>query len=475
MESVSLNWTRARPNDPLAWQTLTNALMEQGRYKLAEEYYRNVLANRSENAGDLSVYGQICLQCFEYDKAKIAFEKAEELEPERPELLVALSLFHTYIGEIEMAEDYCRRALQLDPSLAPAYVQLGHLNQGRFSKAEMDCLLRLQSDVEQAVERRIDLAFTLGRAYEVEEKYKSAYETYELANRLNQELGESMDLHYDNTESVARTKHIKSLYNSDSGEYVLNDSIPSPIYIVGMPRSGTTLIESTIGAHSKVFAGGERPLFPQIANAALSLSQNNPQIPPRTTLEEWQKLYLSDLPDIGAASYFTDKNPLNIEAAGLIAVLFPNAPIVHIRRNPVETCFSIFKHKFSKFWPFSHCLADIAHFYGQYAQLVAHWENFLGDRFLTIQYEDFANNFSTMAPILINHCGLEWESQCLDFQSDKRAIATLSTIQVRQQVKASPPIVGNYQEYVEPLLENLSSAGIDLNTGALINPAESGY
>ncbi|MCZ6526670.1 MAG: tetratricopeptide repeat protein [Gammaproteobacteria bacterium] len=135
LESVSLDWARSSPNDPLAWQMLSTAYMEQGRNRLAEEHFRNVLANRSENARDLSIYGQICLQCFEYDKAKDAFNRAEVLAPERPDVLVSLSLLHTFFGEFGQAEEYCRRALQLDPGFVPAYTQLGHLIQGQFSDA----------------------------------------------------------------------------------------------------------------------------------------------------------------------------------------------------------------------------------------------------------------------------------------------------------------------------------------------------
>ncbi|MCZ6526671.1 MAG: sulfotransferase [Gammaproteobacteria bacterium] len=319
------------------------------------------------------------------------------------------------------------------------------------------------------MEHRIDLAFTLGRAYEVKENYQSAYEAYDLANRLSLDQGRSLKLHYDHNESAARTERIKALFNPDAIQHPLDDADPCPIFIVGMPRSGTTLVESTIAAHSRVFAGGERPLFPQILNTTLSFSsQNDLALPPRSTLEEWAMTYLSDRPDIGTADYFTDKNPLNIEAVGLIAVLFPNAPIVHIRRNPVETCFSIFKHKFSKFWSFAHSLSDIAHFYGQYALLVSHWQQLLGDRFLTIQYEELATNFSTMAPVLINHCGLEWEAQCLDFQKENRAIPTLSAVQIREPVKLSFAVAKNYQEFIAPLIEGLRSVGVDLDTGAFI-------
>jgi tetratricopeptide (TPR) repeat protein len=472
LESKALSWTRVSPDDPVAWQLLSTALMEQGRYRLAAEAHRNVLTKRTENAADLSVHGQICLHCFEYDKARTFFEKAETLDPEQIELLVSFSLLHTYFGDFEEAEKYCRRALQIDPRCIAAYTQLGHLDPGNFNDEEITQLTSLQNDPGQSTEHRVDAAFTLGHSYELKKVYKSAFQSYQLANKLNHELGKSLKLNYEKTDSSNKIQHIIGLYGSGLSQIPRQDSSPSPIFVIGMPRSGTTLIESTIAAHSKVFAGGERPLLPQINNTVLSSSSlNNLRHPSGSAPEEWRRTYLSDIPDIGMARFITDKNPLNIEAVGLINLLFPAAPIVHIRRNPVETCFSIFKHKFSKFWPFTHSLNDIAHYYGQYAKLVAHWEHLLGERFLTIQYEDFANNFSAMAPELIGHCGIEWEPQCLDFQSNSQAISTLSAVQIRQPVKTTAAITENYLEFIQPLLEELSLADIDLDTGALIKPA----
>jgi hypothetical protein len=221
-----------------------------------------------------------------------------------------------------------------------------------------------------------------------------------------------------------------------------------------MPRSGTTLVEGMLAAHSKVFGGGERPLLPQIHDAALAYSSSHDHgLPAAVTLEEWAGAYLSDLPDIGAATHITDKNPLNFEALGLVEVLFPNAAVIHIRRDPVETCFSIFKHRFSKFWSFAHSLQDIAHFYGQYTRLASHWEKTLGDRFMTVQYETLASDFSGQAPGIVKHCGLEWEPGCLEFQSQKRAVATLSAVQIRESVQLRKGVAENYRQFLGPLLD----------------------
>jgi hypothetical protein len=152
---------------------------------------------------------------------------------------------------------------------------------------------------------------------------------------------------------------------------------------------------------------------------------------------------------------------------GLIARLFPAAKIVHVRRNPLETGLSIFRHEFTKFWPFAHRLEDIGHFYGQYAQLVAHWERVLPERFVTIQYEDLATDFAARAPALVPACGLAWEAQCLNFQTAQRAISTFSAVQAREPVSLRNGKAERYRRHLDVLADALRAGHVDLTTGAL--------
>ena len=186
------------------------------------------------------------------------------------------------------------------------------------------------------------------------------------------------------------------------------------------------------------------------------------------TLQEWAAFYFRDLPDLRGADHITDKHPRNFEAAGLIARMLPNAVIVHVRRDPVETCLSIYRQEFNKHWTFAHRLTDIAEYYMRYAQVVAHWERVLPpEKFVTIQYEDFVADFANAAPKLVQACGLEWEPQCLEFQKTPRPIATFSTVQARSEVALGNGRAQRYEKYLGPLAAALEAAGIDLQTGAL--------
>jgi hypothetical protein len=174
-------------------------------------------------------------------------------------------------------------------------------------------------------------------------------------------------------------------------------------------------------------------------------------VPDEGLLQDWAKRYFRDLPNIGNADHVTDKHPRNLEAAGLIARMLPNALIVHVRRNPVENCLSVYRHELNKAWVFTHDLSDIARYYRRYAQLAAHWEQALPGRIVTVQYEDFAANLESAAPQLLQACGLSWEPQCLEVSQTPRSGG-------RAQ---------QYERHLKPLVAALEAAGIDLSTGAL--------
>jgi hypothetical protein len=163
----------------------------------------------------------------------------------------------------------------------------------------------------------------------------------------------------------------------------------------------------------------------------------------------------------------TDKQPLNFHAVGLIARLFPEAVILHLRRDPLETLFSVWRQEFAKSWAFTHRLEDLGHYYGEYARLMAHWERVLPGRVITLQYEDFAGDFAAAAPALLRACGLDWQPQVLDYARLERPIATFSTVSAREPVAVRRGQAARYGARLEPLVDALRAAGVDPSTGEL--------
>lgn len=455
----------AQPEDPAARHALAQAAFETGHYRRAMDAYRPLLAAQPENPHLLTAYARICLHAQEFDAALAALNRAEAVQPELPEMLAAKGLMLTYLGQFEAAERYTRRCLAQNPHYAPAYTQLSQLTRGRLDDAERRTLEELANADAVPAEHRATAMFALADAFDAGGDVDSAFDAYQRANRLRRERARSEGLGYDPAAMTARMDRIIELFDSPAEGGPAPTGL-QPIFIVGMPRSGTTLLESALSAHSRVIAGGERVMMRELLEACLT----GGALPNPAQCRQWAADYLQEAPAAGAADHLTDKHPLNFEAVGLIARLFPDAPILHVRRNPRETALSIFRHEFSKFWTFAHRLEDIGHYYGQYARLMAHWERIHPGRVLTLQYEDLARDFDAAIPAVLTWCGLDWEPQCGGFQSAPRPISTFSAVQAREPVTIRIGKADRYQRHLAPLLDALEAAGVDPETGALRPP-----
>lgn len=458
-------WTKVDSKSAAAWHSLSRAAFEDGRLLEAAAAFARALELGNPTAAELTAHAGLCLKAFEMNAARISLDRAEALDPNFPQMLATRALLLMYVGKFAEAEAYCRRCLQHKPDFVPAYATLSRLGLGALDKADVLALYEIVRRADVYVDHRITAMFAIAHAYDARGDFDSAFLTYQGAHALAFERDGIERRAHDMTQDAAKVERVAKL-SETLPQIEQPGNAPRPIFIVGMPRSGTTLIESVLGAHSRVLACGERPAMRHLLRVMLGVAQSGSPIDEHT-LQDWAKFYFRDVPELGGADHVTDKHPRNFEAAGLIARMLPNAVIVHVRRNPVETCLSVYRHEFNKQWTFTHDLVDIARYYRRYAQLAARWERTLPGRFVTIQYEDFVTNFESAAPQLLQTCGLSWEPQCLEFQKTPRAIATFSTVQVRSPVTLGNGRAQKYQKHLEPLVAALEAAGIDLQTGAL--------
>lgn len=466
LEASGAARSERHPQDPTGWYALAKARFEQGLYRGALEAYERLLALTPEDAAALTAYGRLCMHAHEFSRATEALARAETLDRDLPEMLAARGMMATWMGRFAEAEAYTRRCLELNPGYAPAYTQLSELTQGRLSDAEIETLAALAADAGAPFEYRATASFALADARDARSDIDAAFAAYRAANELGFAHTDPAG-RYDAVQSAARTERIMSLFPEPAPTPTGSPAAPRPIFVVGMPRSGTTLLESVLSAHSRVSAGGERTTMPQLLAQHLARSAAGSSAgPDADLLEQWRAAYRREPPAVPESAWLTDKNPLNFEAIGLIARLFPDSPIVHIRRDPLETGLSIFRHQFSRLWSFTHRLEDIGHYYVQYARLMDHWERTLGGRLLTIQYEDFAGDLDRLAPMLLAWCGLDWEAQCASFQDGERPIATLSAVQARQPVTIRVGKATRYRRHLGPLIAALENGGVNLRTGA---------
>jgi len=248
-------------------------------------------------------------------------------------------------------------------------------------------------------------------------------------------------------------------------------SEPGPIFIVGLPRSGTTLVDRIVSSHSDVASLGE---INDLALAVVRLAgkaQNKQDLIEKTATLDMQALedsYLGSTAGRGIdAAYLVDKTPSNFLYLGLIAKAMPTARIIHLTRDPMDSCFAIYKTLFRMGYPYSYRLEDLGDYYAAYARLMAHWHNVLPGRILDVAYHDLVSDFEPQVRRLLDHCGLDWLEACLSFHKNSSPSATASAAQVRQPLYASS--VGRWRRYADhlrPLQARLAQHGINIEDQA---------
>jgi hypothetical protein len=242
-----------------------------------------------------------------------------------------------------------------------------------------------------------------------------------------------------------------------------------PLFVIGLPRSGTTLVERIISSHSQVYAAGELNAFTvatiqavqRIAGkqvSKLEFAEKSLQVDPA----ELGKAYLdATRPQTGHTRRFTDKMPLNYLYAGLIHRALPGARIVALMRHPLDTCYAMYRVLFKSAYPFSYDLTDLGRYYVAWHRLMQHWQAVIGDAWLTVRYENLVANQDEVTRRVLSHCGLEWEAACRDFHNQTTAVSTASAVQVRRPLYATS--IGKWRHYeaqLAPLRDFLQASGI---------------
>ena len=454
---IARAWSTVAPDSADAWRARARGAWEQGLFRDAMEYYERVLALRPGNVAELCTAARICLQSQDFPRAEALLTDAGSRAPAHPEVLSALGMLRICQGRFEEAEGALLESLAMGPGNVPAYTLLGRLRGGRFDEAQYWSLKQAAVDTKLPLEWRIAAGFALGDALHARGEHPAAFAAWQEANALARDRNAAEGIRYQPEHVEARIQRILDSWREAPAPVDIppHDG-PTPIFVVGMPRSGTTLVEAVLAAHPEVTAGGERQVMRQALDARLQL----PHAPEPQTARAWRDACLADFPAGAAAGWVTDKNPLNIEAAGLIAELFPEARIVYLSRDPIACGFSVFRHEFQKYWGFAHALEDIAHYQAQCARLAAHWELLLGDRFVRVDYEDFAGDFPQSVAPLLAACGLAPSDRCERFQEFPATVGTLSAVDVRGPVRVRNEGHAPYAEELGVLREALARHGL---------------
>ena len=453
---------RASPDCPEAH--VGAAMLHHKKYKQlpeAEKAARKAIALGHDKPDVHTLLGTIYTEMGKPEQANESYAKALKLDADDFGALLARGDLYMETGDFRQAEECFSRIVSNGTPLQKlsARCHLAQVKKVRAGDENMAALLAAAEGMKSLPpSMAIDLHFALGKGYDDTGDYAKAMEYFKQGGALRRKKGE-----YDPDANDRKLDRLIEIFNPSSIERLRGGGDPSrlPIFVLGMPRSGTTLTEQIIASHPDVYGAGELVDLTMIAarptDADAFFPDNLKALTPQL-LVAWGADYIGGLKKIAPdASRITDKMPGNHLVIGLIHLMLPNAKIIHVNRSPVDTCLSCFTKLFNYGHEYSYDLHELGRYYAGYARLMQHWRDVLPEgAFLDVQYEELVADTETQSRRLINYCGLEWNEACLNFHEAKRSVRTASMTQVRQPIyKSSVERWRNYEGSIGSLLEAL--------------------
>jgi len=448
----------ADPNNLDAINNLGVALNQLERYAAAVDVLGRAAELGPNSAEHHHNLGVALKNAGRASAALEAFRRAEEIDPRSAEAVNQQGMVLRALGRSDEAVECYRRSLWLRPHQAETYRLLANVKTFVERDDDIRTMERLLADPGTRPGDVMRLCFALGKAYEDIKDFDAAFRCFERGNRLRRE-----GLRYDVGEDETKAQRIADVFGADLFDRHRQRGDPSevPIFVLGMPRSGTTLVEQILASHSQVFAAGELNDLERLAEGVRPgvggrFPENIRQLKPgavRALGESYVAGLRSRAP---GQARITDKMPLNFFYVGLIHLMVPSARIVHCLRDPVDTCLSCYLQFFGGRQPFAWDLTELGRYYRTYRALMDHWDAVLPGRVLEVRYEDLVADTEAESRRLIRHCGLEWEDGCLAFQRTNRPVLTASATQVRRGIYTSSVARWRrYERHLGPLIEAL--------------------
>jgi tetratricopeptide (TPR) repeat protein len=444
---------------PLAWRGLGPTLLALGRLKEADAGARHLVKIEPENPQTWITIAAVSARLLRQEEALAAYEQAARLKPQEVRLRMSIGHVHKTLGRRWESEAAYKAVLEMDPAMAEAYWSLADLKNYSFSDAEIAAMEDLLTIDKRERSNEAQLCFALGKAFEQRHLYPEAFAYYARGNALRR-----LDAPFDIEQFERRTARIRAFF--DAAFFAKRggggDRSAAPIFIVGLPRSGSTLAEQILASHSRVEGTMELPNIISITHQFDDMVTSRDGYPetvataPVGLLSALGSRYLEETAPLRTGcEHFTDKLPNNFSHVGLIHVILPHATIIDARRHPMDACFSTFKQHFAEGQTFSYDLGDLGRYYRCYLSLMDHWDAVLPGKVLHVQYEELVRDPDANIRRLLEHCRLPFEPACLSFHETRRSVRTASAEQVRQPLYTSG--VG-YWRHFEAQLEPLRLA-----------------
>ncbi|MDA8169885.1 MAG: tetratricopeptide repeat protein [Nitrospiraceae bacterium] len=442
-----------KPGYADAWNNLGFALNTQAKYEEAADAFRHAIDAKPDYAEAWNNLGFSLRELLKLDEALDAHRRAAVLKPEFAAAYNNMGGIYQQQGKFDEAMTAHRKALAADGNFAAAYLCMTACKKFTAGDEELLETIRKLLDREGIRDEEVaDIRFALGKIYDDLGRHEEAFASYHEANRIENRKYE-----------FNREKHegyISRIIETFTPEFFeqrrdLGSDADLPLMVLGMIRSGTTLVEQIIASHPRVHGAGELVFWEDMEK-----KHPNEDVPAMTaevarSIAEQNIDYLRTFSK--TAWHITDKMPGNYQRIGLIHTVFPKAKIIHLRRNPVDTCLSIYFHKFAGYHPYGYDLDNLVFYYRQYQRVMEHWRNVLPpDVFHEVTYEELIKDQEEESRKLIAFCGLPWDEKCLRFHRTERPVKTSSNWQVRQPIyKSSMARWKKYEPFLGPLAELL--------------------
>ena len=430
---------------------LGKALNALGYHRQAAECIQKGLEARPDSATWHNELGNALSDQNRVEEAEAHYRRALDLEPELAEAHSNLAIALADQGRFDEARASYATALSMNPGFCEAHYNLSAIRTYTPDDEQIAAMHALESDPGLGDSDRSYLCFALGKVYEDLDETDRSFEYYAEGNRLRKTV-----LGYDIKSDVEQFAQIRAAFHPAPLDADAGSSPVRPVFIVGLPRSGTSLVEQILASHSRVYGAGELGFASRILLPMLGKASQAGTIIGEADLRAFRAEYLAELESMApGAENITDKMPGNFRWVGFLLAALPEARVIHVRRNPVATCWSMYKRMFQRNG-FTNDLEDLGKYYLMYNALVTFWGESLASAMYELDYERLTAEPEAETRKLLEYCDLSWEDKCLDFHATNRAVRTASSSQVRERIyTGSSEAWRRYEPHLGPLLSTL--------------------
>ena len=444
---------------------MINCLLINGQSTTALEMAKHMLEQTLHSPFACDTLNRVFTALGELNSAAAMAQRAAVLAPNEVHFLFNLATAQRAMGNMQEAENIYDRIIALRPMDFEAYKNRSDLRTQTRDNNHIDQLQKAQANVKDW-QGEVYLYSALAKEQEDIEDYEASFAALAHANRTRR-----AHMHYDVSNDVETMRALRQHYALPP-LHRQGCRTSEPIFILGLPRTGSTLLERILGMHSEVFAAGELQNFAMVMMKAVQSQYPNETLNRTDRIRVSTELDYTALgedyirstrPRTGHCRHFIDKMPNNFLYLGLIHRALPNAKIIHLTRHPMDACFAIFKTLFKQAYPFSYDLDDLARYYCAYAELMQHWRSTLPGFVLDIAYEDLVQTPEQQLRRITEFCGLPWQTQLMEFHHNSAPTNTASASQVRQPIYVnSLQKWRHYEKQLTPLYKALETAGVNL-------------